>query len=149
MATNKDGKKVYNNVFTVDLDYDGCYMDWGLMSKGTPEMDIIDKNKKVKKIMKGIRWQPEPERGVCGRLYISEGAYCYWYMLLEYINNAYNVKEMSLEGVDMRVIYYEVGIEDQTFEEYCQMISRYKEWGRKKKEEVDRNMKWLYERAKL
>ena len=110
-----------NMVVWVKLDYDGCYMDYG--------MGFYCLDNKVK-LGKGLYWDKSKEGSeYYGVLYIMKEGYCYngFKYLIEGEGNV---------NIEMGFIYNEVGINES--ESYENFVNRKKEYNKWKKEKLER-----------
>jgi hypothetical protein len=110
-----------NMVVWVKLDYDGCFMDFGIGFK------CLDNKKKLGK---GLYWDKSGED--CeeyGVLYIEKEGYCY--------NGFKNLIEVGDNvKIEMGFIYNEVGISSESYEEFVKRKKNYNKWKEEKLERI-------------
>lgn len=110
-----------NMVVWVKLDYDGCYMDFG--------MGFYCLDNKVK-LGKGLYWEKSEEGSeYYGVLYIMKEGYCY-------NGFKYLIEKGESVNIEMGFIYNEVGINSESYDEFVKRKEGYDKWKKEKLERI-------------
>lgn len=110
-------------VVWVKLDYDGCYMDYG--------MGFYCLDNKVK-LGKGLYWDKSKEElgdNDYGILYIMKEGYCY-------NGFKYLIEKGESVNIEMGFIYNEVGINSESYDEFVKRKEGYDKWKKEKLERI-------------